>query len=51
MHICGDQRITGQSIAVIERYIRDYNREKAAVKAMASIKDDHDENEAQTKTG
>ena len=43
--------ITGQSIAVIERYIKDYSRENAAVKAMASIKDDYDENEAQTKTG
>lgn len=41
--------ITGQSIAVIERYIKDYNRENAAVRAMASIKDDYDENEAQTK--
>lgn len=43
--------ITGQSIAVIERYIRDFNREKAAEVAMASIKDDYDETEAQTKTG
>lgn len=43
--------ITGQSIAVIERYIRDFNREKAAEVAMASIKDDFDENEEQTKTG
>ena len=41
--------VTGQSIAVIERYIESYNREKAAVKAMASIKDDYDENETQTK--
>lgn len=41
--------ITGQSIVVIERYIRDFNREKAAEKAMASITPNANENEAQTK--
>jgi len=31
--------ITGQSIVVIERYIREYNRDAAAEKAMAKVKD------------
>ena len=43
--------ITGQSIVVIERYIKEYNREKAAQTAMTSLENAFDENEAQTKIG
>lgn len=41
--------ITGQSLSVVERYIRDFNRLNAATSAMAAIHDPMNENESQTK--
>jgi integrase len=41
--------ITGQSLSVVERYIRDFNRARAAEAAIAAISDPIDENEDQTK--
>jgi hypothetical protein len=43
--------ITGQSLAVVERYIRDFNRVKLAKLAMASIEDDANESELKTNIG
>ncbi|MCO5130037.1 MAG: tyrosine-type recombinase/integrase [Xanthobacteraceae bacterium] len=43
--------ITGQSLSVVERYIRDFNRKMLAQSAMASIKDKIGGNKSKTKTG